>query len=75
MSPALKEFLIFIRGNPVFPELLKAVEPPRITPFRASEADQSEKARAKWIHESGKLDNHHKWLSMLTGKPSEQENL
>lgn len=75
MSPALREFLNFIRGNPVFPELLKAVEAPKISPFRKSDAEQPEKARAKWIHESGMLENHHRWLSVLTGKPSEQENL
>lgn len=71
MNDALKEFLAFIRSNPNFPELLKVVETPKITPFKASEADQSEKARAKWIFESGKLHQHQAWLTLLTGKSQE----
>jgi hypothetical protein len=74
MSPALKEFLSFIRSNPNFPELVRSVERPKISPFRQSEAEQSEKARAKWIFESGKLHQHEAWLALLTGKStSEQE--
>lgn len=70
MNPALKEFLSFIRSNPNFPELIKAVERPRVSPFRMSEAEQSEKARAKWIFESGKLHQHNAWLALLEGKPT-----
>ncbi len=74
LSPAVAELLIHLRGHPSFPELLKAVERPKVSPFRMSEAEQSEKARAKWIYESGKLFSHEQWLALLTGKPSEQES-
>ena len=75
MNPAVRQLLEQLRSNPAFPLLLKEVERPKISPFRHSEADQSEKARARWIFESGKLHQHEAWLALLTGKPtSEQEN-
>jgi hypothetical protein len=73
-SPAVTDLLIHFRGHPAFQELLKSVERPKVSPFRLSEAEQSEKARAKWIYESGKLAGHNAWLGILTGQPSEQEN-
>lgn len=73
VSPAVTDLLIHFRGHPAFQELLKTVERPQVSPFRLSEAEQSEKARAKWIFESGKLAGHKAWLDLLTGKPSEQE--
>ena len=72
MNPVLKEYLDHIRAHPIFPELLKAVEKPKISPFRSSEADQSEKARAKWIFESGKKHQHDQWVAFLSGKTSEE---
>ena len=74
-SASLIDLLHLIRGHASFPELLKAVERPRISPFRPSDADKPEESRAKWILESGKLANHEQWIAMLTGNStSEQEN-
>lgn len=76
MNEAVKDFLNAMRSHPSFNEFLKVVERPVIHPFRVSEAEQSEKARAKWIFESGKLHQHQAWLTLLTGKTtSDQENI
>ncbi len=72
-SAGLLDLLVYLRGHAHFPELLKAVERPRISPFQPSEAAQSEAARAKWIHESGKLLSHEQWLRMLTGKSTSEQ--
>ena len=74
-SASLIELLYLIRGHASFKELLQAVETPRISPFRPSDAAKPEESRAKWILESGKLANHENWIAMLTGNStSEQEN-
>lgn len=67
MSPELIGFLIELRQHPVFPQLTKAVETPRVRPYKSAEADQVEKARAQWIFESGQLKQHDAWLGVLTG--------
>lgn len=71
-SPVLKELLLNIRQHPGFEELKSVVEKPRVRPFRASEADQVEKARAQWIFDSGRLAGHDAWLRMLTGEVQEE---
>ena len=72
-SAGLLDLLVYLRGHAHFPELLKAVERPRISPFKKSEAGETESARSKWIYESGKLENHEQWLSMLTGKSTSEQ--
>lgn len=72
LSAELRAFLADLRQHPLFPQLLKAVERPRLRPFKPVEADQVEKARAQWIFESGQLKQHDAWLGVLTGTdPSE----
>jgi hypothetical protein len=74
MSAVLQSLLLNIRQHEGFPELLKAMEPSPLRPFRLTQADQVEKARAQWIYESGKIAQHETALAILTGKtPSEQE--
>lgn len=75
MSPELKSFLMDLRQHPLFPELLKAVEEPQLPQFRLSEANEVERARAKWIYESGRRAQHEAWLQVLTGRtdPSRTE--
>ena len=83
MNDALKAFLIDLRQHPMFPVLLKAMEKPRLPRFRASQADQVEKARAQWIYQSGRFDEHNTWVHFLSGavppqgdnEASQQENL
>lgn len=67
-GPALKSLLADLRQHPGFPELLKAVETPQIPRFRKSRAGDVESARAEWIHQSGKREQHEMWLAFLTGK-------
>lgn len=67
-SPALQSLLADLRQHPAFPELLKAVETPIVPRFRKSKAGSVEEARAEWIHQSGKREQHDLWLAILTGK-------
>lgn len=67
-NPALESLLNIVRNHPGFPELLNAVETPRIPKFRPSRADNVEEERARWIHQSGRRDQHDRWLLILTGK-------
>lgn len=67
ISPVLKSLLVDIRQHPAFPELLTLVDKPIVPRFKASEAENVETARAKWIHRSGQRDQHDQWLYALTG--------
>lgn len=67
-SEVLKSLLLDLRQHPAFPELLAAVEKPRIPQFRKSKAASVEEARADWIFTSGQVAQHNKWLLMLTGQ-------
>lgn len=71
----LKAFLLDLRQHPMFPLLIKAMEPPRLPRYRASQADKIEEARANWIYQSGRIDQHDAWVRFLTGAepPSEKE--
>ncbi len=69
ISSTLAALLADLRQHPHFPELLRAVEAPQLPRFKTSEAAEPEKAQAKWIYTSGKLDQHEAWLGMLTGQP------
>lgn len=67
MNAQLQSFLIELRQHPLFPQLIAEVEKPRLRPYKATEADQVERARAQWIFESGQLKQHEAWLGVLTG--------
>ena len=67
MTPVLKELLVIIRQHEGFRELLKSVEKPSIRPFMKSRAAQVEQARSEWIHDSGRQEQHEKWLQFLSG--------
>jgi hypothetical protein len=72
MTPMLREFLFNIRSHAAFNELVSIIPKPRIHTFRLSDADKSETARSRWIYESGQLDQHKEWLSLLTGETKEK---
>jgi hypothetical protein len=74
-SEALQSLLLIMREHPGFPDLLKAVETPKIPRFKRSQAADAEKARAEWIFASGKIAQHEMWLALLTNNqiPPEAE--
>lgn len=73
MTNELRAFLSDLRQHPLFPQLLAAVEQPRVRPYRPTQASEIERARAQWIYESGQLAQHNAWLAILTGNnPSER---
>lgn len=74
MNDAVKALLIDIRQHPAFRDLLKSVEAPQITQFRLKDAEQIETARAKWIYQSGRKDQHEAWLHLLTGEAPKGES-
>jgi hypothetical protein len=71
INPMAAALLADLRQAQGFLELLKALETPRLPRFKASQAQEAEKARATWIYESGRLDQHERWLAFLTGKHGE----
>lgn len=73
MSPALKSLLFDIRQHAAFQELLAAVEYPRLPQFRPSRADTLETMGAKTVFASGALDQHERWLTVLTGQVPARE--
>lgn len=70
-NPMVAALLADLRQHPAFPLLLKAVETPQLPRFKASQAQEAEKARATWIYQSGKKDQHDAWLFLLTGQRQE----
>jgi hypothetical protein len=66
-SPALMILLTEIRQHPAFPELLAAVEAPKLPMFKPRKNGAVEQAQANWIFESGRLRNHLAWMEFLTG--------
>jgi hypothetical protein len=62
-----QDLLFAIRQHPAFKLLLAKVEAPAVKPYRPADAAQIEKTRADWIYQSGQLDQHKRWLVMLTG--------
>jgi hypothetical protein len=63
----IEDLLFLIRQHPAFGLLLKKAEAPILKPYRPSDAAQVEKSRADWIYQSGQLDQHKRWLAVLTG--------
>ena len=69
MSPALRSLLFDIRQHAAFEELKKAVERPSLPRFKASEKLSLDEFGAKAAFESGRLNQHENWLTLLTGTP------
>jgi hypothetical protein len=71
-NPMVAALLADLRQHPNFPDLLKAVEVPRLPRFRISQAAEVEKARAEWIYKSGQRNQHDAWLAFLTGEAQQE---
>jgi hypothetical protein len=67
-KPALAALLEGVRQHPGYPELLEAVEAPRLPRFRISQSADPNKTFAVWAYQSGRRDQHELWLALLTGK-------
>jgi hypothetical protein len=79
-SPALKDLLFNIGQHPAFAELQKAVEPPALPLYRPLKHETLEQMGARTVFASGQVDQHERWLHLLTGQvparetePSQQE--
>lgn len=73
-SPALKSLLFDIRQHPAFEEFQRAVEAPRLPQFRQLRGDTLETMGAKTVFASGQMDQHDRWIHLLTGQVPEREN-
>lgn len=79
-SEILKSLLFTIRQHEAFNELIAAAEKPRLPEYRPSKGDTLETMGAKTVFASGQVDQHNRWLFLLTGNPeretetSQQEN-
>ena len=67
-SEALKQLMAIVREHPAFPELVAHMPKPLLPEFKASEAGDAEKARAKWIFQSGRRTQHDAFMFFLTGE-------
>ena len=67
MSEVLDSLLLTIRQHEGYRELLTTVERPRIRPFVKSKSANVEQSRSEWIFQSGQLEQHERWLQMLSG--------
>ncbi len=65
MSAGLNDLLDYMRQHPGFRELLDAVPPPELRPFKPSKADESQ--ASDWIYRSGQRAMHDAWRSVLIG--------
>jgi len=70
-----------IRQHAAFPELIKAVEAPRLPQFLPSRSETLETMGAKTVFASGQMAQHERWIHLLTGQvpareteTSQQEN-
>lgn len=73
MNPELRIFLADLRQHPLFPQLVAAVEAPRLPEYRPSKGDTLEMVGAKAAYASGQLDQYRQWHLLLTGiNPSEK---
>ena len=70
-SSTLAALLGDLRHHPAFPELIKAIPEPPLQPFKISEASEVEKARARWIYESGRRAHYDYVMTLLTGQTRE----
>ncbi len=74
-SENLVHLLMTVREHPAFSELLSIVEAPKLPLFRASKSETFEAETMKWIHQSGRVQQHNAWIAVLAGKqiPPEAE--
>lgn len=74
-SPLVKALLADLREHQHFPLLVAAAQAdrPRLKRFKRSQAQEVEGARAEWIYTSGQADQHDKWLALLTGSETSQQ--
>ena len=70
-SAVLKSLLLHIRQHEGYRELLTSVEKPTIRPFVKSKAANVEQSRSEWIFDSGRQEQHEKWLQFLSGEVPE----
>lgn len=75
MSPELRMFLVELRQNPVFRQLLAEIERPRLPEYRPSKGEVLEIVGAKSAYASGQIDQYRQWQTLLTGQvPSGEAN-
>lgn len=74
MTEALKDLLFKVRQHPAFQELLEAVEAPRTPRYRPSKGKDVPTLGAETIYASGALDQHDRWIALLTGQASQETN-
>ena len=72
-SSALTSLLLDLRQHPAFKEFLAENPVPPLPRFKRSQAVEVERARAEWIYQSGKRDQHDVWIAFLTGQVPERE--
>ena len=71
MTDSLKALLFIMRQHAAFPELLKAVEPQATPRYRPSKGKDVPTMGAEMIYASGTLDQHERWIALLTGASQE----
>jgi hypothetical protein len=74
MKEQLKDLLFRIRQHPGFQELLHTLEPPGLPRYRKSKALDVATMGAETIYASGALDQHERWIALLTGQASQETN-
>lgn len=70
-SDALADLLFRIRQHAAFPELLEAVERPRLRTFNPARDVDLEISRNSWVYTSGRIKQHNDWVLFLTGQVKE----
>lgn len=73
MSPELKIFLVELRQHPHFPQLLAAMERPRMPEYRPSKGEALDIVGANHAYASGQLNQYRQWLTLLTGEANPSE--
>lgn len=71
MIETLKALLVVMRQHPGFQELLKALEPQPLPRYRVSKGKDVPTMGAETIYASGALDQHERWVALLTGASQE----
>lgn len=68
MTPELKVFLMDLRQHPLFPELIRSLDIPKLNAYHPSRKEPLDAVGARHCYQSGQLAQHKLWLSMLTGQ-------
>ena len=69
LSEPLKRYLMELRADPSFREILRSLQRQRLTPWRRAGASEEEKHHA-WIYETGVFDGQSKLVVDLLGDDS-----